>query len=231
MFLEFWCLKRSTCVCLKFKACLSHRQSGTIPRNMFGVVAKLLRQTDLATEFGLFAARRISMISRNSCRKTTKLSCIHHQKPFNGFLNLMAFRPSPFLLCWLLFVRRDLLEEEDTWLTASSHWAGRGTNSYISVFQLLLPCSSAKGHASSKMHSTGASCKVQGALKVSGGDTWFQVNTSCCVWESGWGFENWTWGSYSWYPSTTKGSCQGLRSASNIFCRSVSLQVNFHIPL
>ena len=57
MFLSFDVLKCSTCVCLKFKACLSHRQSGTIPRNMFGVVAKLLRQTDLATEFGLCSAK------------------------------------------------------------------------------------------------------------------------------------------------------------------------------
>ena len=111
----------------------------------------------------------------------------------------------------------DLLEEEDIWLAASSHWAGRETNSYIiiSVFQLLLPCSSAKGHASSKMHLTGASSKVQGGQQVCGGDTWFQVNTSCCVWASGWGFENWTWGSYSWHQSITRGSCQGPRGSSN----------------
>ena len=50
-------MKCSTCGCLKFKACLSHRQSGTIPRNMFGVVAKLLRQTDLETEFGIRSAK------------------------------------------------------------------------------------------------------------------------------------------------------------------------------
>ena len=50
-------MKCSTCAgCLKFKACLSHRQSGTIPRNMFGVVAKPLRQTDLETEFGICSA-------------------------------------------------------------------------------------------------------------------------------------------------------------------------------
>ena len=50
-------MKCSTCGCLKFKACLSYRHSGTIPRNMFGVVAKLLRQTDLETEFGLCSAK------------------------------------------------------------------------------------------------------------------------------------------------------------------------------